>query len=109
MLGLGRTSRRLPWLSAVLFGMGYMVVGAPVPIWAAQVAADRTGDGFTIALVASAVTSISAPPAMGALLPVLGLPTMLVLVAPVVAAVVAADASTLTVPSRRPAVGRLAR
>jgi hypothetical protein len=82
-----------------------MVVGAPVPIWAAQVAADRTGDGFTMALVASAVTSISAPPAMGALLPVLGLPTMLVLVA----AVVAADAGTLTVPSRRPAVGRLAR
>jgi hypothetical protein len=58
-----------------------MVGSSLLAIWTAQVAPDRPGDAFTVALVVGAVTSIAAPAAMGALIPVLGLPTMLVLVA----------------------------
>lgn len=50
-------------------------------IWTAQVAPDRPGDAFTVALVVGAITSIAAPAAMGALIPLVGLPTTLVGVA----------------------------
>jgi predicted MFS family arabinose efflux permease len=93
LLGLGRTSLALTLLSALLLGMGYMVGSSLLAIWAAQVAPDRPGDGFTIALVVGAVTSIAAPAAMGALIPAFGLPSMLVLVA----AVAAIGAITLAV------------
>ncbi|MCL3859611.1 MFS transporter [Actinotalea sp. K2] len=81
LLGLGRTSLPLTLLSALLLGTGYMVGSSLLAIWTAQVAPDRPGEGFTLALVVGAVASIAAPAAMGALIPALGLPTMLVLVA----------------------------
>jgi predicted MFS family arabinose efflux permease len=93
LLGLGSTSLALTLFSAVLFGMGFMVGSSLLAIWTAQVVPDRPGDGFTIALVVGAVTSIAAPAAMGALIPVFGLPAMLLLVA----AVVAIGAITLVV------------
>jgi predicted MFS family arabinose efflux permease len=93
LLGLGSTSLPLTLFSAVLFGMGYMVGSSLLAIWTAQVVSDRPGDGFTIALVVGAVTSIAAPAAMGALIPVFGLPAMLLLVA----AVAAIGAITLVV------------
>jgi predicted MFS family arabinose efflux permease len=84
LLGLGSTSLPLTLLSALLLGMGFMVGSSLLAIWTAQVVPDRPGDGFTIALVVGAVTSIAAPAAMGALIPAFGLPRMLVLVAAVV-------------------------
>jgi predicted MFS family arabinose efflux permease len=93
LLGLGSTSLPLTLLSAVLFGMGFMVGSSLLAIWTAKVVPDRPGDGFTIALVVGAVTSIAAPAAMGALIPVFGLPAMLLLVA----AAVAIGAITLVV------------
>jgi predicted MFS family arabinose efflux permease len=85
LLGIGRTSLPLTLVSAVLLGIGYMVGSSVLAIWTAQVAADRPGDGFTMALVVGAVTSIAAPAAMGVLIPVFGLPELLVLVAAVTA------------------------
>jgi predicted MFS family arabinose efflux permease len=81
LLGLGRTSLTLTLVSALLLGMGYMVGSSLLAIWTAQVVPERPGDGFTVALVVGAVTSIAAPAAMGALIPAFGLPAMLVLVA----------------------------
>jgi predicted MFS family arabinose efflux permease len=81
LLSLGRTSLVVVLLSALLFGAGYMVGSAVLAVWTAEVVADRPGDGFTAALVVGALSSIAAPAVMGALIPVLGLPTMLVLVA----------------------------
>ncbi len=83
LLGLGRTSLPLTLLSAVLFGIGYMVGSSLLAIWTAQVVPDRPGKGFTLALVVGALTSIAAPTAMGALIPVFGLPELLLLVAAV--------------------------
>jgi len=102
LLGLGSTSLPLTVFSAVLLGMGYMVGSSLLAIWTAQVVPDRPGDGFTIALVVGAVTSIAAPAAMGALIPVFGLPAMLVLVA----AVSAIGAITLDVLPRLRAAAR---
>jgi hypothetical protein len=103
LLGLGRTSLPLTLLSALLLGMGYMVGSSLLAIWTAQVVPDRPGDGFTLALVVGAVTSTAAPAAMGALIPVIGLPEMLVLVA-ALAAVGTAGLAVLTRP--RPPVAR---
>lgn len=103
LLGLGRTSLPLTLFSAILLGMGYMVGSSLLAIWTAQVVPDRPGDGFTVALVVGAVTSIAAPAAMGALIPVFGLPEMLVLVA----AVTAVGATGLAVrPRPRAAIAR---
>jgi predicted MFS family arabinose efflux permease len=85
LLGLGRTSLPLTLLSALLLGMGYMVGSSLLAIWTAEVVPDRPGDGFTLALVVGAVTSIATPAAMGSLIPVFGLAAMLVLVAAVTA------------------------
>jgi predicted MFS family arabinose efflux permease len=78
LLAVGRESLLLVLLSALLFGVGFMVGSAVVAVWTAQVVADRPGDGFTVALVVGAVASIAAPVATGGLIPVLGLPAMLV-------------------------------
>jgi predicted MFS family arabinose efflux permease len=103
LLGVGGTSLPLTLLSALLLGMGFMVGSSLLAIWTAQVVPDRPGDGFTIALVVGAVTSIATPAAMGALIPVFGLPEMLVLVA----AVTAIGATALAVvPRPRPALAR---
>ena len=83
LLGQGRASLPLTLLSGLLLGLGYMVGSSLLAIWTAQVAEDRPGDGFTMALVVGAVTSIAAPAGMGALIPVFGLPQMLLAVAAV--------------------------
>jgi predicted MFS family arabinose efflux permease len=85
LLGLGRTSLPLTLVSAVLLGMGFMVGSSLLAIWTAQVVPDRAGDAFTVALVVGAVISIAVPAAMGALIPVFGLPEMLMSVAAVTA------------------------
>ncbi len=97
LLGLGRASLPVTLASAVLLGMGFMVGSSVLAVWTAQVAADRPTDGFTLALVLGALTSIVAPAAMGVLLPHLGLPAALVLVA----AVTAVGAAGLAVPWSR--------
>jgi predicted MFS family arabinose efflux permease len=85
LLGLGGTSLPVTLVSAVLLGMGFMVGSSVLAIWTAEVVPERPTDGFTIALVVGGVTSIAAPAAMGALIPVLGLANLLVLVAAVAA------------------------
>jgi len=80
LLGAGGASWPLSLLSALLLGMGYMVGSSLLAIWTAEAAHDRPGDGFTLALVVGAVSSIAAPVVMGALIPVWGLQEMLVLV-----------------------------
>jgi hypothetical protein len=85
LLGVGGASLPLTLVSAVLLGMGYLVGSSLLAIWTAQVVPDRPGDGFTVALVVGAVTSIATPAAMGALIPLLGLPKLLALVAAVTA------------------------
>ena len=85
MLGLGSSSLAVTLASALLFGAGFMVGSSLLAIWTAQVVPDRPGDSFTIALVVGAVTSIATPAASGALIPFVGLPTLLVLVAAVAA------------------------
>lgn len=103
VLALGGTSLPLALFSALLLGMGFMVGSSLLAIWTAQVVPERPGDGFTVALVVGAVTSIAAPAAMGALIPVAGLPPMLL----VVAAVAAIGAIGLSlVPRLGAAVGR---
>lgn len=93
LIGLGRTSLPLTLLSALLLGIGYMIGSSLLAIWTAQVVPDRPGDAFTVALVVGAVTSIVAPAAVGALIPSVGLPKMLM----GVAAVSAAGAAVLAV------------
>ncbi len=98
LLSIGRASLPLVLLSALLFGVGYMVGSAVLAIWTARVVADRPGDGFTVTLVVGAATSIAVPVVMGALIPVVGLPMMLVLTA-VVAVVGAVIVTFLPRPS----------
>lgn len=81
LLALGRASLGLTLVSGLLLGIGFMVGSSLLAIWTAEVVPDRPGDGFTLTLVVGAVTSIAAPAAMGALIPVVGLPTMLLVVA----------------------------
>lgn len=103
MLGLGRTSLPLVLASAFLFGMGYMVGSSILAIWTARVVEDRPGHAFTVTLVVGAVTSIVTPGVMGALIPVVGLPAMLVIVA---AVGVVGAAVVAGLPRRRPARSR---
>jgi predicted MFS family arabinose efflux permease len=103
LLGLGRASLALIMVSALLFGAAFMVGSSLLAIWTSEVVPDRPGDGFTVALVVGATTSIAAPLAMGALIPVVGLPTMLVLVA----AVAAVGGIPLVAPATAPCRGGL--
>ncbi len=101
LLAFGRESLPLVLLSALLFGVGFMVGSAVLAIWTAQVVEDRPGDGFTVALVVGAVASIAAPVIAGALIPVLGLPILLTLTA--VLAAGGAVAVTVVARPRTPA------
>lgn len=58
-----------------------MVGSSLLAIWTAQVVPERPAESFTLALVVGAVTSIATPAAMGALIPLVGLPAMLTIVA----------------------------
>jgi predicted MFS family arabinose efflux permease len=98
LLGLGRTSLPLALLSALLLGAGFMVGSSLLAIWTAQVVPDRPGEGFTVALVVGAVISIATPAVTGVLIPVTGLPMLLVLTA----AVTAVGAVSVVPLSRRP-------
>ncbi len=103
LLVLGSSSMPLTLLSALLLGMGFMVGSSLLAIWTAHVVSDRPADGFTATLVVGAVTSIATPAATGALVPVLGLPGVLV----GVAAVAAVGAITLAVlPGPRAAIAQ---
>lgn len=81
LLAFGRSSLAMVLVSALLFGAAYMVGSAVLAIWTAEAVADRPGDGFTVALVVGAISSIVAPAAVGAFVPALGLPTVLQLIA----------------------------
>jgi predicted MFS family arabinose efflux permease len=85
LLTLAGASLLLISASAVLFGAGFMVGSSLLAIWTAQVVPQRPGEGFTLALVVGAVTSIATPAVMGVLIPALGLSRALVLTAVVAA------------------------
>jgi predicted MFS family arabinose efflux permease len=85
LLGLEDAPLTLTLLSALVFGAGFMVGSSVLAIWTAEVVPDRPTDGFTVALVVGAAVSIATPAAMGALIPVVGLPAMLALVGGVAA------------------------
>lgn len=65
--------------SAVVLGAGFMVGSSVLAIWTAHVEPQRPGTAFTFALVVGAVTSIVTPAVTGALVPSVGLGTVLVL------------------------------
>ena len=96
VLALGRSSLPLTLASALLFGAGFMVGSSLLAIWTAEVVPDRPTDGFTVALVVGAITSIAAPAAMGPLISLTGLPTILL----AVAAATAIGAAALAVRTR---------
>lgn len=106
LLGLGHTSLPLTLLSAVLLGAGFMVGSSALAIWTREEFPDRPGDGFTVALVVGAVTSIAAPAAMGALIPFFGLTGLLVVVASLGAAGATGLAVVLRPVASRAGAGR---
>jgi predicted MFS family arabinose efflux permease len=69
--------------SACVFGAGYMTGSAVLAVWTAELVPDRASAAFTGCLVAGAVSSIAAPALAGAVIPALGLETLLVLTAAV--------------------------
>ncbi len=64
--------------SSLVYGFGYMVGGAVLAIWTAQVLPEAPGDGFSAALVVGAVSAIVAPTVIGALTSTFGLSLLLV-------------------------------
>ncbi|MEJ5868583.1 MFS transporter [Pseudokineococcus sp. 5B2Z-1] len=81
LLALGRGSLAVVLAAALVFGAAYMVGSAVLAVWTAEVAPDRPAEAFTAALVAGALGSVAAPVAVGAAVPVLTLPGVLVAVA----------------------------
>lgn len=77
LLGVDSGSLPMALSSSVIFGAGYMIGSAILSIWTADAVADRPSAGFTAALVVGAISSIAAPAISGALIPVLGLPAVL--------------------------------
>lgn len=64
-------------LSAAVFGAGYMTGSAVLVIWTAQVQPRRPGTAFTVALVVGGASAVLAPVLVGALVPTVGLPALL--------------------------------
>ncbi|WP_298991318.1 MFS transporter [uncultured Pseudokineococcus sp.] len=81
LLALGRGSLAAVLAAALVFGAAYMVGSAVLAVWTAEVAPDRPAEAFTAALVAGALGSVVAPVAVGAAVPVLTLPVVLLVVA----------------------------
>lgn len=79
LLGLASGSLAATATSACIFGMGYMTGSAVLAVWTAELLPDRAGAAFTSCLVVGAVSSVAAPALAGALIPALGLGTLLVL------------------------------
>ena len=70
-------------ISACIFGVGYMAGSAVLAVWTAELVPERAGAAFTACLVVGAVSSVAAPALAGAVIPGLGLGTVLVITAAV--------------------------
>jgi predicted MFS family arabinose efflux permease len=81
LLGADSGSIPIVLVSSAIFGIGYMTGSAVLSIWTAEAVADRPSAGFTAALVVGAASSIATPAVIGALITILGLPTLLLLTA----------------------------
>ena len=79
LLGLSGGSLTATAASACIFGVGYMAGSAVLAVWTAELLPDRAGAAFTACLVVGAVSSVAAPALAGAVIPTLGLGTLLVL------------------------------
>ncbi|MGJ7440555.1 MFS transporter [Aquipuribacter sp. MA13-6] len=83
LLGLGSDSLAATALSACLFGAAYMTGSAALAVWTAELVPDRAATAFTACLVVGALSSVAAPGLAGAVIPGLGLASLLVLTAAV--------------------------
>ncbi|WP_366139886.1 MFS transporter [uncultured Kocuria sp.] len=83
LLGLASNSLTATMASACIFGMGYMTGSAVLAVWTAELVPDRAGAAFTACLVVGAISSVAAPALAGAVIPGLGLGTLLVITAAV--------------------------
>ncbi|MFH0243469.1 MFS transporter [Streptomyces sp. HK10] len=83
LLGLAGDSPAATAVSACVFGAGYMTGSAVLAVWTAELVPDRASAAFTGCLVVGAVASVAAPALAGAVIPGLGLGTLLVLTAAV--------------------------
>lgn len=83
LLGLASDSLLATAASACIFGVGYMTGSAVLAVWTAELVPDRAGAAFTGCLVVGAVSSVAAPALAGAVVPGLGLGTLLVVTAAV--------------------------
>ena len=83
LLGLASESLAAVAISACIFGVGYMAGSAVLAVWTAELVPERAGAAFTACLVVGAVSSVAAPAVAGAVIPGLGLGTVLVITAAV--------------------------
>ena len=83
LLGLASESLAAVAISACIFGVGYMAGSAVLAVWTAELVPERAGAAFTACLVVGAVSSVAAPALAGAVIPGLGLGTVLVITAAV--------------------------
>ncbi|WP_051476529.1 MFS transporter [Arthrobacter sp. Br18] len=81
ILGLASHSLTATAISAAIFGMAYMTGSAVLAVWTAELLPKRAGAAFTSCLVVGALSSVAAPALAGAIIPGLGLGTLLVLTA----------------------------
>lgn len=95
LVGLGLApGGSLVLASALVLGAGFMVGSSVLAIWTAEASPERPGTAFTAALVVGALTSIVTPTVTGALVPGVGLGTVLVLAGGLAAACAALLAAT---------------
>ena len=83
LLGLASESLAAVAISACIFGVGYMAGSAVLAVWTAELVPERAGAAFTACLVVGAISSVAAPAVAGAVIPGLGLGTVLVITAAV--------------------------
>ncbi|MEZ7239957.1 MFS transporter [Rhodococcus sp. GXMU-t2271] len=83
LLGLAGGSVAATAASAGIFGMGYMTGSAVLAVWTAELVPERAGAAFTACLVVGALSSVAAPALAGAVIPALGLGSLLVVTAAV--------------------------
>ncbi|MBN3929169.1 MFS transporter [Streptomyces verrucosisporus] len=81
LLGLAGDSPAATAVSACVFGAGYMTGSAVLAVWTAELVPGRASAAFSGCLVVGAVSSVAAPALAGAVIPGLGLGTLLVLTA----------------------------
>ncbi|MCJ8503276.1 MFS transporter [Kocuria flava] len=83
LLGAAGGSAAATAVSACVFGAGYMTGSAVLAVWTAELVPDRAGAAFTGCLVVGAVSSVAVPALAGAVIPALGLGTLLLITAAV--------------------------